>query len=51
MQCCTGSGFWNPIRPDIGIFLDMDWILFPFQPDQDFRIIQMKQTVTMQKII
>ena len=34
-QWCTGSGFWRPIWPDIWIFLDLDWISFPFQPDPD----------------
>ena len=32
-QWCTGSGFWSPIRWDIGNFLDLDWISFSLQPD------------------
>jgi len=32
-QWYARSGFWSPFRPDIWIFLDLDWILFPFQPD------------------
>jgi len=35
-QWCTGSGFWSPIRPDIGNLLDLDWISFSLQPDPDY---------------
>jgi len=32
-QWFTGSGIWSPIRPDIGNFLDLDWITFSLQLD------------------
>jgi len=35
VQWSIGSGFWSPIRPDIWIFLDLDWISFSFQADSD----------------
>jgi len=34
-QWCIGSGFWSPIRPGIGNFLDLDWISFPLQLDPE----------------
>jgi len=45
--CCTGSGFWSSIRPDIRIFFELDWISFPFQPEQD-PDYPIKKTVAMQ---
>jgi len=40
-QWCTGSRIWNPIRPDIWIFLDLDSIAYRF-PFNRIWIIQMK---------
>ena len=37
-QCCSGSGFWSPIRKIYEIFLDSepDWISFLLKPDPDY---------------